>query len=145
MKTIDNWGQEVFIPSEEDWNEILQSKLFMGVPLSDYACSSAQVYLDSFRNSPDLSFGFIKSPSTQRVHYLCLLNIKNKIHRVHFEDVICHSCNQRSGMSARPDFQSYICTPNFEAAKKAANELPILNCIHCGTSLYHRGTIWFQH
>ncbi len=81
-----------------------------------------------------------------RYFYLRLLNIDGTLYRVHFENVICEHCNNRSGMSATPDSVSYAGAKRAGDARQAMSQLPVMSCKMCGGKLNRRQTLWFaQH
>ncbi len=54
-----------------------------------------------------------------------------------FEDVICQHCGRRCGPSALIDNVAYGGTNGIQPA-----EPPVRACLHCGTVLRRRQTIW---
>jgi len=142
MKKIDNWGQNILIPTKDEWSDILKAKKISGCELSKVCCDFAEEDLVCFKNSPEVILGLVDQPG--RYYYLRLLEIEGVLHRVHFEDVICEHCNKRSGMSASPDIVSYAGATKKNEAKSAVWAVPVMSCIHCNGKLNRRHTIWMQ-
>ena len=142
MQKIDNWGQDVLIPSREEWESILEDKKYNDYELSSTSCDLAKSHLEYFRNSPEVVLALVGSPQ-KNFYYLTLLKINDILYRVHFENVICEHCNEISGMSATPDYVAYAGARRAEEARQAMEKLPVMSCKHCGEKLNRRHTIWF--
>jgi len=142
MKVINNWGQEVIIPTREEWEIMLADGRYNGDQLSEVTIEYAGRDLEDFKNCPEIVLEFTLCHG--RESYLRMLKIDNNLHRVHFEDVICEHCGKRTEMSATPDLVGYAGATRAKAAQEAVRALPIKNCKHCHAELSRRNTIWFR-
>jgi hypothetical protein len=142
MREIDNWGQNILIPTKAEWEVLLRDKKYNGYEFSKSVCESAKRDLVSFESNPEVVLALVYHPRLSYM-YLRLLHIDRVLYRVHFEDVICEHCNKRSGLSATPDFGAYVGAKREDEAREAMLKLPIMNCKNCGGKLSSRHTLWF--
>ncbi len=141
MEVIENWGQEVLIPSSNEWEDILETALFLGNEVASSTLKTAKFDIDNFEGSAELFIGFVQRPRINS--YVRLLRLNDEFHRIHIEDVICEHCHERSGFSAAPYLQSYEGAPNKSEGVKAILSLPVENCKLCKKPLKQRHTLWF--
>ena len=141
MEVIENWGQEVLIPSSNEWEDILETAFFLGNEVVSSTLKAIKFDIENFNGSAELFIGFVQRPRINT--YVRLLRLNDEFHRIHIEDVICEYCDERSGYSATPYLQSYEGAPNKSAGIKAILSLPVENCKFCKKTLKQRHTLWF--
>jgi len=142
MEVIENWGQEVLIPSSNEWRDILETSSFLGNEVTATTLTTAKFDINNFKSNTELLIGFVQRPRINS--YVRLLRLNDEFHRIHIEDVICEHCNERSGYSATPYLPSYEGAPNKREGVKAILSLPVENCKVCKKLLIQRHTLWFE-
>ncbi len=141
MEVIENWGQEVLIPSSEEWEDIFKTALFLENEVDTSTLKTAKFDIDNFKSNHELLIGFVQFPWINT--YIRLLQLHGEHHRIHIEDVICEHCNERSGYSATPYLLSYEGAPNKSEGMKSVLSQPVENCKLCRQPLKQRHTLWF--
>ena len=141
MEVIENWGQEVLIPSSNEWEGIFKTALFLENEVVLSTLKTARFDIDNFKSNTELLIGFVQRPRINS--YVRLLRFNGELHRIHIEDVICEHCNERSGYSATPYLPSYEGAPNKSEGVKSILSQPVENCKLCRQPLKQRHTLWF--
>lgn len=138
-------GQVVYFPTGDAWVEILADKALSGLPIAIPEFASA--WLDEYAKFEAAHLGLVRNPRRESWSLLPLLLLDGHYYRVHFENVICHSCQRRCGPSAKPETVAYAGTA-IESTKDAWAEfdrLPLQSCPHCHEVLRHRQTVWLAY
>ncbi|WP_157359551.1 hypothetical protein [Caldimonas brevitalea] len=134
-------GQAVYFPSTNAWAEILSERALAGLPVS--LPDAIAGWLQQYGQFEVAALGLVRARWSAQWHSLSLLRLNGHYYRVHFENVVCHNCNQRCGPSATPDTVAYAGT-NIDSKDIWAefDRLPLQSCPHCHEVLRHRQTVW---
>lgn len=137
--TVD--GQEMLVPSEDLWKEILESPFIDGIPTHEPR--HLQIVLDDIRPHSELmlALGKIRLRNEYWVDYT-LLNLDGIWHRVQFCLTHCYNCDYKSlaAHAWTPDI--YFGANDEEGCfQLACDTLPRCRCPKCGGGLYD-GPVW---
>lgn len=134
-------GQEVLLPSVEEWRDILLNGYIDGLSLTMFDLEWAAAWLNAYGGFEQARLGVLKRRGKWEL--LPLLLLDGRYYRVHFENVVCEHCQQRCGPSAKPDLVAYAGTGYTTAQERGEfDALSLQCCPHCGGMLRRRQTVW---
>jgi hypothetical protein len=137
-------GQEILLPTQEDWENILVEPIIDGRPVA--IVYSIERVLRVANRCPDiyLGLGFL-SLFMEWMPYV-FVKIEDHFQRVHLEKLTCETCHW-TGMTANPMvIDSYFgdgINQDYFILMKYAMQYPILKCPQCGDCL-PRHPIWIE-
>ncbi len=132
-------GGAVVLPNSDAWRALARGELLDGKPVK--SLEWVQEWLQRYSQFLAPHLGLHCWPECWRP--LPLVRIGGSWFRVHFEDVICEHCDQRSGPSALLDYTEYYDTGmTHEEIVASCSHLEVKSCQHCGQRLLRRQTIW---
>jgi len=132
-------GQEIFFPTEKQWEVIFETSLFQGRAVKLVDLIKSKVIRN--RKYSELKCGL--GVFDQWVLFYEFLVVDKELIRVFVERVICELCNNRATVSATPGvIDLYIGLADKQQAKVRGYKFPNLSCGHCDTPYHRRYTIW---